>query len=559
MFCKVRCALFVGLLLLYGFAAGCSKAPSPPDAALEAFQADRMLADIKTLASDEFEGRGPGSTGERKTIDFLQKKFRQIGLQPGNPDGTYLQKVPLVGITPDTIMKLALSRGGKTLRPEFRKDFVAWSKRVVEKSAIDAEIVFVGYGVQAPEFNWDDLKATDVRGKVLLVLVNDPPVEDISVFGGPAMTYYGRWTYKFEQAAKLGAAGCFIVHETERAGYGWDVVRNSWSGEQFDLANTDNNMGRPAIEGWVTWEEAEAIAALGGKDLAELKRAAVTREFTPVALGVTAKLEVQNTIRRIDSNNVIARLVGSDDKLKDEYVVYSAHWDHFGVGPEVNGDKIYNGAVDNATGTAALIEMARAYKELRVAPKRSLLFLAVTGEEQGLLGSKYYAEHPLYPLARTAAVVNMDALNVLGKARDIISIGMGSSTIDEVVEAVAKERGRIVKPDPEPEKGFFYRSDHFSFAKEGVPAFNPNEGVDFIGKPTGWGMEMRQKYTREDYHKPSDQVKPDWDLSGLVDDAQFFFLVGYKIANAEKAPEWKPGTEFKAVREESLRKASGTK
>jgi Zn-dependent M28 family amino/carboxypeptidase len=555
---------FVFLLsLFFVVLAGCSRAPSPPDAALRSFSADALMTDIRTLSSDEFEGRGPGSKGEQLTIRYLEDKFRGMGLEPGNPDGTFLEKVPLVGIRPDTGMKLVLSGRGRTLTSQFQKDFVAWTKRVVESSAIDAEMIFVGYGVQAPEFQWDDFKGVDVKGKVIVVLVNDPPVPDPKnpaeldpgTFGGKAMTYYGRWTYKYEKAAELGAAGCFIIHETERAGYPWEVVRGSWGAEQFDLANPDKNMGRAAIEGWMTGEEAEALFKLAGKDLAALKKAAVSRDFRPVPLGVRAKLEIKNTLRQVESHNVVARLPGSDPKLKNEYVLYSAHWDHFGIGPEVNGDKIYHGAKDNGSGTAALLEIARAFKQLRVPPSRTLLFLSVTGEEQGLLGSRYYAENPLYPLARTAAVVNMDALNVLGRTKDIVIIGKGNSTLDEVAEQAAGEQGRTVKGDPESEKGFFYRSDHFSFAKQGVPALDPNPGIEYIGKPEGWGLEMRRRYTLEDYHKPSDKIKDYWDLSGLVADCQLFLQVGYRVANDPHLPEWKPGTEFKAKREASLRQA----
>ncbi len=377
------------------------------------------------------------------------------------------------------------------------------------------------------------------------------------MFGGKAMTYYGRWTYKFEKAAELGAAGCLIVHETDRAGYGWDVVRDSWSAEQFDLGAADKNMSRAAVEGWITHEQAEALFHAAGQDYAALKQKAVSPDFKPVPLGLKASIEIHNTVRTIDSHNVIAKLEGSDAKLKQQYVVYTAHWDHFGIGPEVKGDKIYHGAIDNASGSAALLEIARAFHELKVAPKRSILFLSVTGEEQGLLGSRYYAEHPLYPLASTAADINMDAINVWGKTRDITVVGNGKSTLDDLVAAVAKEQGRRVDPDPEPEKGFYYRSDHFSFAKVGVPAFDPDAGVDFVGKPAGWGIERRKKYTEEDYHKPSDKIKTDWDLSGAVQDCQLYLLVGYHVANTEKMPEWRANAEFKAIREQSLKEAGG--
>jgi len=546
--------LAVVCLLAVGLAA--QIAPSGPEAALKAISPENILNHIKKLASDEFEGRAPGSKGEELTVKYLTEQFKSMGLAPGNPDGTFVQKVPLVEITADPTMKLEFSGAAAGLAPKYRDDYVAWTKRVAASAAMDAEMIFVGYGVQAPEFQWDDFKGVDVKGKVIVMLVNDPPLPDEKVFGGKAMTYYGRWTYKFEKAAEKGAAGCIIIHETGPAGYPWDVVRNSWGRGQFDLVTPDKNMGRVAVEGWITSELAEKVFKAAGKDLAALKKAAVTREFKPVPLGLRAKIAIQNKLRTVDSKNVVAKLAGSDAKLKNEYVIYCAHWDHFGIGPEVKGDKIYNGAVDNATGTAALLEMAKAYKQLAVPPRRSILFLAVTGEEQGLLGSTYYARQPLYPLARTAAVVNMDAMNVLGKTSDIISVGLGSSTLDEIIIAEAKAQGRIVKPDAEPEKGFFYRSDHFPFAKEGVPAFDPGDGTEYVGQSADWGMKMREKYTKEDYHNPSDEVKADWNLSGLVQDSQLCFMVGYRVANDPKLPEWKPGTEFKATREASLKAAA---
>lgn len=515
--------------------------------ALDSISGDRMLQDIKTLSSDDFQGRGPGSAGEEKTVKFLQDQFKQIGLEPGNPDGTYIQKVPMVGITPEPGMKLEFS-SNKIPQPQFQKDFVAWTKRVVPTSSIDAPLVFVGYGVQAPEYKWDDFKGVNVKGKVIVVLINDPPVPDPNVFGGKAMTYYGRWTYKYEKAAEMGAAGCLIIHQTDRAGYPWEVVRNSWGAEQFDLRNPNKNMNRVAIEGWITHDLANEIFKAARKDLASLEKLAATREFKPVDLGITAKLTVHNKLRDIDSRNVIAKLPGSDPKLKDHYVIYTAHWDHFGIGPEVNGDKIYHGAADNASGVAALLELARAYKKLPTAPKSTMLFLSVTGEEQGLLGSRYYAEHPLYPLKNTMLDVNMDGMNVLGKTKDIVEIGRGQSNVDQLVDAIAHEQGRVVKTDPEPEKGFFYRSDHFSFAKVGVPAFDPDAGTDYIGKPAGWGMNMRDQYTANDYHKPSDKVKDYWNMSGAVQDAQMFFLVGYRVAQGEFTPQWSAKSEFRGAR-----------
>jgi Zn-dependent M28 family amino/carboxypeptidase len=554
--------LFLAALAVAALA-GCSRGPSAPDAALSAISGDHILQHIRVLSSDEFEGRGPGTKGEQLTTKYIEDQFRSAGLEAGNPDGTYLQAVPLVGITADPKMTLAVTGHGKTLSGKFQDDFVARTKHVTDTVPVDADMIFVGYGVQAPEFQWDDFKGVDVKGKYLVELINDPPVPDPSdptkldpkVFGGNAMTYYGRWTYKFEKAAQMGAAGCVVIHQTDRAGYPWEVLRNGYAGPQFDLATPDKNMGQLAVEGWITSDFAAKLFQAAGQDLNKLIAAAATRDFKPVPLGLRAKITLHNTLQTIDSHNVIAKLTGSDPDLKNTYVVYTAHWDHFGIGPAVNGDKVYHGAVDNASGTATLLELARAYKALRTPPRRSILFLAVTAEEQGLLGSQYYAEHPLYPLARTALDINMDGMNVLGRTRDIVQIGRGASTLDDVVDAVAASQGRVVKLDPEPEKGFYYRSDHFEFAKNGVPAFDPDPGVDYIGKPEGWGLEQRKIYTAERYHKPADKILPDWDMSGAAEDTQLYFLVGYRVANDPRMPKWKPGAEFKAIRDESLKAA----
>src|ERR1700730_5459706 len=373
-FRKTRSQLFglLGAAASLALVFGCSSAPSSPDAALRSFSGDRLLGHIRTLSSDEFEGRGPGSKGEQLTIKYVEDQYRSSGLEPGNPDGTYLQSVPLVSITPDKGMKMMLSGHGRTLEPKFQDDYVAWSKRVTDSSSVDADMVFVGYGVQAPEFQWDDFKGVDIKGKIIVVLINVPPVPDPSdpakldpkTFGGSAMTYYGRWTYKFEKAAQLGAAGCVIIHQTDRAGYPWEVVRNSWSGTQFDLAAPDKNMGRLAVESWITKDFASKLFQLSGQDLDKLIAAPARRDCKPVPLGIHAKLTIHNALQTIDSHNVIAKLTGSDPDLRNSYVIYTAHWDHFGIGPEVNGDKIYHGAVDNASGSAALLEMARAYKAI---------------------------------------------------------------------------------------------------------------------------------------------------------------------------------------------------
>jgi Zn-dependent M28 family amino/carboxypeptidase len=512
-----------------------------------------ILAHVKILASDEFEGRAPGTKGEDLTVKYLVDEFQKLRLKPGNTDGTYIQKVPLVGITPDPSMALTFKKGAQAETLKFKDDFVAWTKHVVDSASLeDSELVFVGYGVEAPEFKWDDYKGVDLKGKTMVVLINDPPLPDSKQFGGKAMTYYGRWTYKFETGAKKGARGIIIVHETEPAGYPFGVIQSA-SGERFDLATPDKNMWRASVEGWISLDRAKQLFTMAGQDFDALKARAATREFKPVPLGVTASVEIKNTLRTLDSRNVAAKLEGSDPKLKDEYVVYTAHWDHLGIGPDVKGDKIYNGAQDNASGTATLIEIARAFTKAAPPPKRSILFLAVTAEEQGLLGSQYYSVAPIYPLAKTLANINMDSLGMRGRTKDIVVIGMGASDLDDYLKAAAAEQGRTLKPDAEPEKGFYYRSDHFNFAKQGVPALYTDEGVDFVDRPAGYGMQMREKYTKEDYHAPSDEVKPDWDPSGAAEDAQLFFLVGYRVANAAKYPEWKPGNEFRAVREKQLK------
>jgi Zn-dependent M28 family amino/carboxypeptidase len=418
----------------------------------------------------------------------------------------------------------------------------------------------VGYGVEAPEYRWDNYKGKDLRGKTLVVLVGDPPLPDPAkpgeldpgTFGGKAMTYYGRWTYKYEQGAARGAAGVLIVHETEAAGYPFAVVQGKTS-EQFDLETPDGNRGRAALEGWVSLEQAQALFALAGQDFAALKAKALDRGFEPVPLGVTASVTLDNAIRKVPSANVAARLPGQDEALRDEWVVYTTHWDHFGIGPAVDGDRIYRGAVDNASGTAGLVEIARAFAAAEPKPRRSVLFLFVTAEEQGLLGSAYYAEHPLHPLEKTLAVLNLDALNVHGRTRDLRIVGLGLSTLDDALAAAARAQGRVVKPDPTPEKGSYFRSDHFPFARKGVPSIHAGGGMEYVDKPAGYGKRVRNEYVAKHYHKPSDAVRPDWDLSGAVQDLELYLRVGHELASGGPWPEWKPGAEWKARREEMLR------
>jgi Zn-dependent M28 family amino/carboxypeptidase len=552
-------------LLAAGVAAAHAQKPVPLKA-LPPIEAAAVLTHVKQLASDAFEGRAPGTAGEEKTVAYLTETFKTLGLKPGNPDGTYVQKVPLVGITAAPAPLTIRSTGAGAPAPAtlaWRDDVVAWTKRIVDVASIDAsELVFVGYGVEAPEFQWDDYKGLDAANKTLVMLVNDPPVPDPAqpgaldskTFGGRAMTYYGRWTYKYEMGAKKNAAAVLIVHETGPAGYPFAVVQGR-TGEQFTFEGPDKNMDRSTLEGWITLDQAKALFGRAGQDFERLKAQAATRAFKPVPLGLTASMTIRNTMRRITSQNVVARLEGSDPAVKDQHVVFTAHWDHFGLGEPVNGDRIYNGAKDNASGTAALLEVARAFTRLPKPPRRSILFLAVTAEEQGLLGSEYYAAQPLYPLATTLADINMDALNTTGRTKDLTIVGLGASELDDYARAAAGEQGRVLKPDAEPEKGFYYRSDHFNFAKKGVPALTVDEGVDYVGKPASFSEQVRARWTADIYHKPQDEVTTDWDLSGLAEDVQLLFAVGYRVAEADRFPAWKPGNEFKAIRDAQLKGA----
>jgi len=550
---------------LLAAAAACSepRSSAPPAARVDAsarptpigqlpqIDIDAVLAHTKVLSSNEYEGRAPGTKGEELTVKYIEDQFKKIGLKSGNTDGTYVQKVPLVGITP-TPAPLVFRKGSTQQTLKWKDDVVAWTKHVADKAALDnSELVFVGYGVVAPEFNWDDYKGLDVKGKTLVMLVNDPPVPDPSnaaeldpkTFGGKAMTYYGRWTYKYEIGAQKGAAGVLLIHETGPAGYPWGVVQGK-TGEQFDLITPDKNKGRAAIEGWITTDAGKNLLKLAGQDFDALKKLAATRDFKPVPLGVTASMTISNKLRTIDSKNVLAKLDGADPKLKDQFVVFTAHWDHFGK----NADGIFHGAEDDALGCASLIEVARAFTKVSVPPRRSILFMAVTSEEQGLLGSQYYSVTPVYPLAKTAADINMDSWNVHGRTKDLTLVGYGASELDDYARDAAGEQGRLVHGDAEPEKGFYYRSDHFNFAKQGVPALDPDGGMDYVGRPADYGQKMRDEWNEKRYHKPTDVVMPEWDMTGTREDLKVFFTIGYRVAQADKMPEWKPGNEFKAKR-----------
>ncbi|HEU4531029.1 MAG TPA: M28 family metallopeptidase, partial [Steroidobacteraceae bacterium] len=460
-------------------------APTAPDEAV-------FRKHLATLASDEFEGRKPATRGEEKTVKYISEQFAAAGLKPGNA-GEWFQQVPLVEITADPDTRMTFERAGKpAISLAYGDDTVVWTKRVVPQSALAAsELVFVGYGIVAPEFGWNDYAGLDMRGKTAVILINDPGfvTQDPKLFNGRAMTYHGRWTYKYEEAARQGAAGALIIHDTEPAAYGWDVVVTSWTGPQLDKDSADGNASRVAIEGWITGASAEKLFALAGQDLAALKKAATQRGFKPIALETRASVEVKNAIRRSNSANVIGILPGA--KRPDEYVLYVAHWDHLGRSVAFTGDTIFNGAVDNATGIAAMLTMAKQFASAQPAPERSIVFLAVTAEEAGLLGSAYYADNPIYPLKNTVAVMNMDALPPGGPTREVSVMGYGSSELEDYLKAAAAKQDRIIKAEPTPEKGFYYRSDHFNFAKQGVPSFYADAGTEVIGKPADFAMKQR--------------------------------------------------------------------
>jgi len=550
--------------------------PPTTAAVLSSITSDDLMRHIKVLSSDEFEGRKPGSPGEEKTVAYLTAELMRIGLEPGNPDGTYVQSVPLAGTTGTA--EVSMEVGGRAVPLTVLEDVVAMSRRLVPEVRVDrSELVFVGYGIVAPEYGWNDFKDVDVTGKTVVMLVNDPPVQlpesdrpesdpaqggdeadlDPSMFRGRAMTYYGRWTYKYEIATEKGAAAVLIVHEDGPAGYPWGVVRDSWGGENFDLATPDGNASRIAVEGWLSRDAAARLFEAAGHGFDELKQAALSPDFEPVALGGTASFRIENRVRHIESNNVVGLLRGSDPKVSDEFLIYTAHWDHLGRDETREGDQIFNGALDNATGVAGVLELAEAFTRLNTPPRRSILFMLVTAEEQGLLGSKHYASNPLYPLEKTLANINMDGLNVYGRTRDITVVGYGNSTLEDLLIAAAVQQGRSVKPEAEPEKGYFYRSDHFEFAKRGVPALYTGEGTEVIGQPEGYAEMLQQDYLKNRYHKPGDEILPSWTLDGAVSDLWLFFRVGLSVVYGDNWPEWKPGTEFKALREEMLGQVDG--
>ncbi|MCI0451488.1 MAG: M28 family peptidase [Candidatus Latescibacteria bacterium] len=515
--------------------------------------ADRMLAHVKYLASDDLEGRAPGSRGEQLTVTYVVDQLEKAGCTPGNPDGSFTQKVPLYGFQVVNSPALVVRDKEGTNEKQYAagKEFVGWTVRQVNAASVrDAELMFVGYGVDAPEYQWNDFK-TDVRGKVIVILVNDPPLPDPSLFGGKAMTYYGRWTYKYEQAAALGAAGAIIVHNTVDAGYPWAVVENSWSGEQFDVVRADQGASRCALESWITEDAARDLFKAAGRNFDDDKRAAASRDFQPVALARFASADIKTRSRTIESSNVVASVKGSNKA--DEWVVYTAHWDHLGIGKPADNDSIYNGALDNASGVAGVMEIARAFASHGRPLGRSVLFIFTTGEESGLLGATHYTNHPLYPLEKTIAEINVDGLNIWGRTEDMIVVGFGQSDLEQTLADAILPMNRRIAPDSEPEKGYYYRSDHFPFAKKGVPALYADSGVEYRDRPAGWGLERRKEYVARRYHKPQDQYDATWDLSGAAEDMEALFRVGLTLSNSEATPQWSEKSEFRRVRDAMMR------
>lgn len=527
----------------------------PSEAAIEAALAtiteEEIREHVQLLASDEFGGRSPSSPGEERTMEYLTEQFGALGLEPGGDDGSWFQEVPLVSITANPDMTLTINGGGATSVFQSATDFVAGTPRVVEDISIqDSELVFVGYGAVAPEFDWNDYADVDVAGKTVVVLVNDPgfATQDPAVFKGNAMTYYGRWTYKYEEGARQGAAAVLIVHETAPAAYGWATVQNGWTGPQFNLVTEDNNMGRVMAEGWITLETAQAIFAQAGLDYESLKAQAQEPGFQAVPMGgLTASLSFTNTIEPSSSRNFLAKIPGTT--RPDEVVIYMGHWDHFGTDTALEGDQVYNGAVDNATGIATLLEIAQAYKTLDPGPERTVVFWGTTAEEQGLLGSAYYAESPVYPLEKTAAAINIDALSIFGATHDYVIVGYGNSELDAYAVRANDLIGRVVKPNPEPEKGSFFRSDHFPLAKQGVPAHYGSSGHDNVAHGEEWGRAQSDQWTANNYHQVTDEYSPDWDLSGAMQDISVWFRIGLELAYSNAFPGWNEGTEFKAIRD----------
>lgn len=503
---------------------------------------------IEVLASDDFQGRKPFTEGEVKTVNYLVDQFKSYGLEPGNGD-SYTQDVPLVELTAYPSDVMTIEGNGQKVELKVLDEFVAYTEQVVEETSIDAsELVFAGYGVVAPEYDWNDYEGLDVKGKTVVVLVNDPGFAsgDSTFFKGEVMTYYGRWTYKYEEAARQGAAGCLIIHETVPAGYDWSVVRNSWSGASLYLDQTGGS-NQPNVLGWITRDAAIKMFEASPIDMRNYAVKSRSEDFQAISLGLNASVSVRNEIKRDQSRNVIAKITGSE--RPDEYIIYSAHWDHLGIGQEINGDSIYNGAHDNASGTATMLGIAEAMSKMDQ-PKRSVVFLAVTAEEQGLLGSKHYAQNPVYAPEKTVANINMDGITAFGPMKDLTVVGYGQSELEDIAEEIATSQGRYIIPDPDPGKGYFFRSDHFQFAKVGIPALYASGSYEHMTKGVDYIDSLNQVYLRVQYHQPQDEYNPDlWTFDGMALDGTLLMEVGLRVANSSDWPKWKEGSEFKSIRE----------
>jgi Zn-dependent M28 family amino/carboxypeptidase len=548
--------VFIFVISLISMGAGPKRKPPAepsiqiPVVAIPAMQKvdpERIRAHVRFLAHDLLEGRGTGQRGGDIAAEYIATQFALDGLQPAGDNGTFLQKVPMVGVTPDpatTFSLVGTSGPAKDLKP--LTEYVAYNEMQQPESDVDAEIVYVGYGIEAPQYNWDDYKGADVKGKVLLMLVNEPPSDDPKFFNGRALTYYGRWTYKYEEAARKGAVGAILIHKTEMASYPWEVVRNSNSGEKSYLKL--DSTPKLKVASWIHLDAARALANMAGMDVDKIIADAQSRSFRPVPLDVRLRAHMVSKIRPLESNNVLAKLPGSDSKLKSEAVIYTAHYDHLGIRPDMQGDNIYNGADDNATGCGILLEMARAYSQAAQAPRRSIIFASVTAEEQGLLGSEYLGKHPPVPAGKIALDLNYDDVPPLGSPEEVEVSGSERTTFFPVVQAFANEFRLQIRPDARPEAGHFYRSDHFSLARVGIPAFSINEGVKYKGHDAAWGIQQADEYTTKHYHQPSDEYHPDMDFTGDAAMARFGFALGWEAASMPKLIGWQKGDEFEAAR-----------
>jgi Zn-dependent M28 family amino/carboxypeptidase len=555
--------LFASLLLCFALPAwpadpvptpsGISKAPKPsvhlPSAAyaaLETITPDHIRWHVRYLSHDLLEGRGTGARGGDIAAEYIGTQFAEYGLKPAGDNGTYLQKVPLVGITtlPETQFSL-IPRQGEPMNLKPFDEYVAFDQSQQPQSDVDAEIVFVGYGIEAPEYNWDDYKGTDVRGKVLLMLVNEPPSDDPKFFKGQALTYYGRWTYKYEEALRKGAVGAILIHQTQMASYPWEVVRNSDSGEKSFLKVEGPGL---KVASWIQYDVAARLASASGMNLEKMIQDAQSRDFHPISLNTRLQAHMVSKVRNFESNNVLAILPGSDHKVADEAVIYTAHYDHLGIHPDMPGDNIFNGALDNATGCGILLELARAFASAAARPRRSIIFAAVTAEEQGLLGSEYLGKHPPIPTGKISLNLNYDDVKPFGAPEQVEVSGAERTTFYPSVEAMAKEFRLAIRPDARPQAGSFYRSDHFSFARVGVPAFSIDEGIKYKGHPESWGLEKEQEYVDQHYHQPSDEYHPDMDFTGDSAMARFGFALGWDAASLPNLIGWQKGDEFEPAR-----------